>query len=159
MRDRVDAVRERAKLLEVELDEDRVRVALLSTSRANLEAERDALRRVYPDSDHAGLASLVGRSKLADEDLVLLVSAAAHQFVPLATLADEAKETASRVGVILEAGALTALLTRPRREVLAAVEERTANFARCGNPRVDEWADAFRTEPVSYTHLTLPTKA
>ena len=35
---------------------------------------------------------------------------------------------------------------RPRRELFAAVEERTANFARCGIQRLDEWADAFRVE-------------
>ncbi|RYB04477.1 DUF4011 domain-containing protein [Lichenibacterium ramalinae] len=155
MRARVDAVRERARLLEVELDEGNVRVALLSSSRANLEAERDALRRVYPDSDHSGLASLVGRAKLTEEDLILLVGAAPHQFVPLATLADSAREMASRAGLVLDDASLAGLLTRPRREVLAAVDERTSNFARCGNPRVDEWADAFRTE----RRLALPRAA
>ena len=43
LRSRAEAVRERARVLEIELDDARTRVALLATSRANLEAERDRL--------------------------------------------------------------------------------------------------------------------
>lgn len=146
LRIRAAAVRERARLLEIELDEDRTRVAVLATSRANLEAERDALRRLAPDTDHAGLGSLVERTRLSDEDLIVLVAAAAHQFVPLAALCDAAREAAARAGATLDEEALPVQLTRPRRELYAEVEDRIANFARCGNERVDGWADAFRIE-------------
>jgi len=71
LRARAVAVRERANLLEVDLDEERLRTVLLATSRANLEAERAALRCVYPDSDHAGLTSILERPRISDEDLII----------------------------------------------------------------------------------------
>jgi primosomal replication protein N'' len=75
LRTRAVAVRERAKLLEVALDEELLRTVLLATSRANLEAERATRRRIYPDSDHAGLTSILERPRLSDEDLIILISA------------------------------------------------------------------------------------
>ena len=76
MRVRAEAVRERARLLEIELDEER-RVALLASSRAlALEAERVALRQLFPETDHAGLSSLLERPRLSDEDLIIIVVAA-----------------------------------------------------------------------------------
>ncbi len=143
---RAEAVRERARLLEIDLDESRLRVALLSTSRPNLEAERDAMRRVYPDTDHAGLASILERPRLSDEDLIILVSAATQQFVPVATLVAAAGELASRTGVAIDVEELRDLFVRPRREIFALVDERTANFARCEIDAVDEWVDTFRVE-------------
>ena len=143
---RVDTVRDRARLLEIELDEPRVRAALLATSRINLEAERDRLRALFPDTEHNGLASIMERGRLSDEDLIILVGAAITQFVSLAPLVQTAAELAERIGVEVDRKGLPQLLSRPRREIFAAVDERTANFARCGVERVDEWADRFRVE-------------
>lgn len=146
MRTRAEAVHERARMLEIELDEERLRVALLTSSRTNLELERATLRRLYPDTDHAGLSSIIERARLTDEDLIILVSAAAHQFVPLEPLLERAGQLAREVGVVLAREQVADWLTRPRRELFAEVEARTSNFARCGIQRVDEWADAFRVE-------------
>lgn len=143
---RAEAVRDRAKLLEIELDESRLRVALLSTSRPNLEAEREALRRVYPDTDHSGLASILERPRLSDEDLIILVSAASHQFVALATLTKAAEELAARTGVSFDAEAAADLFVRPRREIFGLIDDRTTNFARCGLAAIDGWVDTFRVE-------------
>jgi primosomal replication protein N'' len=146
LRTRAEAVRERARLLEIDLDELKLRVALLATSRANLEAERDRLRTIFPDTDHGGLASIMERGRLSDEDLIILVSAGLTQFVPLAPLTAAAVELAGMTGVAVDKEKLPQFLARPRREIFAAVDERTANFARCGNARIDEWADGFRIE-------------
>ncbi|KAA5599010.1 protein kinase [Blastochloris sulfoviridis] len=146
LRARAEAVRERAKILDIVLDEERVRVAMLASSRANLEAERDAIRQVFPDTDHAGLASIVERGRLSDEDLIILVGAATGQFLPIANLVSTAGELAAGMGVAFDAPAASALLVRPRREIFGLVDGRTANFARCGIPRIDEWADIFRVE-------------
>ncbi|WP_177282486.1 AAA domain-containing protein [Devosia enhydra] len=143
---RAEAVRDRAKLLEIELDESRLRVALLSTSRPNLEAEREVLRRVYPDTDHAGLASILERPRLSDEDLIILISAATTQFVAFETLINAAGDLASRTGVDFEREPSVELFVRPRREIFSLIDQRTANFARCGDPVVDEWVDTFRVE-------------
>ena len=146
LRTRAEAVRERARLLEVELDEPRVRVAMLATSRANLEAERDRLRVLFPDTEHNGLASVLERSRLSDEDLVILVGASISQFTPLAPLIEASRELAARTGVDVDTERLPELLSQSRREIFTAVDDQIANFARCGIPRIDEWADSFRIE-------------
>jgi len=143
---RASAVRERALLLEITLEEERLRVALLASSRASLQAERDALRRVFPESDHAGLASILDRTQLTDEDLIILVSAAHDQYVPVQSLISAAQELASEVGMSLDTAELAGLLCRPRRELFELVDQRIANFARCQIARIDDWADAFRVE-------------
>jgi primosomal replication protein N'' len=152
LRARAVAVRERAKLLEVDLDEARLRTVLLATSRANLEAERAALRCVYPDSDHAGLTSIFERPRISDEDLIILISANPQQFTPIAALIDKAVALAGETNVVLNREMLSAQLVEPRREIFSRIDERIANFSRCGVQRVDDWADAFRIE----RRLTLP---
>jgi len=152
LRARAVAVRERAKLLEVDLDEERLRTVLLATSRANLEAERAALRCIYPDSDHAGLTSILERPRISDEDLIILIGANAQQFTPIAALVDKAVDLASETNVALDRARLPVQLVEPRREIFGRIDERIASFARCGVQRVDEWADAFRVE----RRLTLP---
>ena len=162
MRARAEAVRERAKVLEISLDEDRTRVAMLASSRANLEAERAAIRQVYPDTDHTGLASIVERGRLSDEELIILVGASTSHFLPLANLVSAATELAAKTGVTLDAASTSALLVRPRREIFGIVDERTANFARCDIRRIDEWADAYRIErrmPLSRAAVLLAVPA
>lgn len=146
LRTRATNVRERAHALEIELDDERVRTVILATSRTNLDIERAALRRVYPDSEHLGLASLIDREQLSDDDLIVLISAAPQQFTPLATLLDAANEQAQQLGVALDKNVAVALLIRSRREIYAQVESRTSGFARCSVPRINEWADSFRVE-------------
>ena len=51
-------VRERARQLDVEIDEGELRVAALSTSRSRLAAVWEDKRRILPDTDHPGLAAL-----------------------------------------------------------------------------------------------------
>ena len=146
MRVRAEAVRERARLLEIELDEEQLRVALLASSRARLEAERADLRHLFPETDHAGLSSLLERPRLSDEDLIIVVVAAQHQFTSLAALLDAAQEQARLAGVPLDNSAARQLLVRPRREIFSEIDDRISHFARCGIPRIDEWADSFRVE-------------
>lgn len=146
LRTRAEVVRERARLLEVELEESRTRVALLATSRTNLEVERDRLRALFPDTEHNGLSSIMERGRLSDEDLIILIGAAITQFIPLATLVDATIGLAGRASVIIQSDQILQFLSRPRRDIFAAIDERIANFARCGIERVDEWADSFRIE-------------
>nr|WP_242544243.1 AAA domain-containing protein [Corallococcus sp. NCSPR001] len=143
---RAETVRERAESLQIEVDEDRLRVAMLASSRANLEAQRAALRLLYPETDHVGLGSLVERARLTDEELILLIGAATHQFIPLGHLTDRAMELASHQGVSLDRAQAEKNLVRARRELFEELDARTANFARCGIARVDEWVDTFRVE-------------
>ena len=144
LRIRAEAVRERARLNEIELDKQSFRLAMLTTSRANLEAEREARLRLFPDTDHARLASILDKSRVTEEDLVLLVSASLGQFTTLASLVEAALGEASQAGVALEPEVAQRLLARPRREIFSEVDGRIANFARCGSKGIDTWADEFR---------------
>jgi primosomal replication protein N'' len=143
---RIVAVRERAEMLEIALEEETLRITALASSRAALDAERDALRRVYPDTDHPGLASILDRAQLSDEEAIILISAARDQFLPLASLLAAATDLATQVSVSLDRSSVSQLLPRSRREIFDLIDERIANFARCGIERVDDWADAFRIE-------------
>jgi hypothetical protein len=72
--------------------------------------------------------------------------AAQHQFTSLAALLDAAQEQARLAGVTLDHSAARQLLVRARREIFSEIDDRISHFARCGIPRIDEWADSFRVE-------------
>lgn len=147
LRQRLDQVRKRAKLHDIELNEDVLRIQSLCTSRLTLEEQWEAQRRLSPDTEHKGLASLMDRRQLTEEDLVLLLSAGKGQFTPLHELVRGAAELARREGVtVFDEQAAAALLELPRRDVLGSLNDRIENFSRCGLQRLDEWADQYRLE-------------
>lgn len=147
LRQRLDQVRKRAKLHDIELNEDVLRIMALCTSRLMLEEQWEAQRRLSPDTEHKGLAALMERRQLTEEDLVLLLSAGKGQFTPLHELVRSAAELARREGITtFEEQAAATLLERPRRDLLGQLNDRIENFSRCGLQRVDEWADQYRLE-------------
>ena len=140
-------VRERARQLEVELDEDQLRAATLSTSRSRLAAVWEERRRVLPDTDHPGLLAIIERRITEEEDLILLLSAAAGQFRAADAIVAEAAQVARRAGLeTFDEDAARERLNHPQRELHAEIEARLEAFARCGHDRIDEWADQFRLE-------------
>lgn len=140
-------VRDRARQLDVEIDEAELRVAALSTSRSRLAAVWEDRRRILPDTDHPGLAALTERRVTEEEDLILLLSATVGQFRAADAIVEEAVATAERAGVTtFDREAALALIARPRRDIHSEIERRLEGFARCGLDRVDEWADQFRLE-------------
>lgn len=144
---RSETVRKRLEQLEIAVDEDALRVHLLSTSMARLAALWDEKRKLLPDTDHAGVATLTERRLSAEEDLVILLSATSAQFRSAAEVIEEAKKEASTAGLgDFSTEAAAALLVRPRREIYHAIDERIQNFARCGIKELDEWADQFRLD-------------
>lgn len=147
LRDRARTIRDRARLLEIELDEERLRVLLLATSRSRLEREREAMRLFAPDTEHRGLAPLLEHARLSDEELIVCLAAAMHQFVPLEEIVARALRMAGEANVgEFDAEQARALLVQSRRALYEQVDLRIAGFARCGRDEVDEWADAFRVE-------------
>lgn len=144
---RAAAVRKRAEHLAIDLDEDTLRVYLLSTSRARLSAEWDNRRRVFPDSEHLGLLNLLEHRSLSEEDLIVVLSAAPTQFRSCDAIVEEARQLAVANGVATFDGAIAAdMVTWPRGEILGAVAERVEGFARCGYSTVNDWADRSRLE-------------
>ncbi|WOH80472.1 protein kinase [Bradyrhizobium sp. BEA-2-5] len=144
---RSDTVRKRLDQLEIAVDEDALRVHLLSTSMARLAALWEERRKLFPDTDHAGVAALTERRISAEEDLLILLSATSNQFRSVAEVIEEAEKEASTAGLgNFSAEEAATLLGRPRREIYQAIDERIQNFARCGIKQVDEWADQFRLD-------------
>jgi hypothetical protein len=144
---RAEKIRERAKQLEVSLDEQRLRVNLLSTSRSRLAAVWDERRRVLPDTEHPGLLAILERRITADEDYILLLSADIAHFRAADAIVEEAKAAAQRAGLAsFDTEAAHGWLAQPRRDLNAKIDERLGGFARCGRDRIDEWADQFRLE-------------
>jgi primosomal replication protein N'' len=147
LKDRAAAVRQRAENLGIVLDEDTLRVYLLSTSRARLNAEWDSRRRLFPDSEHHGLLNLLERRSLSEEDLIVVLSAGLTQFRSCDALVDEARQLASTNGVTtFDQTAARETVQWPRGEILQAIGERIEGFARCSYATANEWADRFRLE-------------
>src|SRR5262249_12243475 len=121
------------------------RLYLLSRSPARLRALWEERRKLLPDTDHPGLAAIIDRRQTLDEDLIILLSATVGQFRNVDDIVAEARDLARTAGLTFDADAARAtIVERPRREVFRLVAERIADFAHCGIPRVDEWADELR---------------
>lgn len=144
---RAEQVRQRAQHQSIELDEDQLRIYLLSTSRARLAAQWEERQRLLPDSEHHGVLSLSDRRLISEEDLIVLLSAAIGQFRSVDAILEEAAQLA-RDAVVLsyEDEAARSLLAQPRSSIYRSVDERISGFARCGVPSIDEWAEQFRLE-------------
>ena len=140
-------VRDRARRLDVDLDESLLRSATLSTSKHRLIMIWNDRRRVLPDTDHAGLLSIVERRVTEEEDLILLLSAAPAQFRSADAIIDEAAQAASTAGVLtFDRATAFERLGIQRRELNMVIATRLENFARCGIDRIDEWANQFRLQ-------------
>lgn len=88
-----------------------------------------------------------GRGLTEDEDLILLLSAAASQFRAADAIVDEAADVAQRAGLEqFDREAALRLIAGARRDLHAEIEGRLEGFARCGRDRIDEWGDQFRLE-------------
>jgi primosomal replication protein N'' len=147
LKTRAASVRERARQLEITLNEEELRVNLLSTSQSRLAALWDERRRILPDTDHSALLAILERRQTSEEDLILLLSAAVGQFRTSDSIVAEAADAASSAGVTsFDTQQASEHLLRPRREIYATLEKRVQGFARCGIPRVDEIVDQFRLE-------------
>jgi hypothetical protein len=144
---RAETVRKRLDQLEIAVDEEMLRVHLLSTSMARLANLWEEKRRLLPDTDHAGVVSLVERRQSAEEDLVILLSALPSQFRTVVEVVEDSAKEAAAAGLgNFSRDAATVQLGRPRREIYQTIDERIQNFARCGIKSVDEWADEFRLD-------------
>lgn len=147
LKDRTGIVRSRGTHLGIDLNEGDLRVHLLSTSKARLAALWEDRRRLFPDTEHPGLVSLMERRQTAEDDFILLLSAEIGQFRSIQEILDEAQETADRAGVTtFNAEGAEAALATSRRDIHRTIDDRLQGFARCNIARVDEWADQFRLD-------------
>jgi primosomal replication protein N'' len=147
LKTRADATRLRARQFDIELNEEELRIHLLSTSVPRLAAMWEERRKLLPDTEHPGLASLIDRRQTGEEDLILLLSASIGQFRSATEVVQEADREATRAGIgTFVSSDAEAWLARQRRDIYRAVDERIENFSRCGIAPVDDWADQFRLD-------------
>jgi hypothetical protein len=144
---RATSVRERARELEIDLDESRWEVLVLSASHPRLAAQWEQRRKEFPDANHPGLASLIERGSHNDEDLILLLSASLAQFRSREELVADTIALGERYQLPAPSKEFIGQwLDRSRRGLFMAIDQRIAGFARCSHERIDVWADHFRLE-------------
>lgn len=144
LHDRIERARERAGILEIELDEERFRLFALASSRQNLERQWKIHRRLFPGSDHGGLNSLMDRQKVTDEELIILLGAGPHQYQSAEQILNQANTIALQAGLTsFEVNSAQQWFDVSRREIYREIEDRTANYSQCGVSRIDEFANDF----------------
>lgn len=147
LKSREESVRAKAKLLDIELDEDALRIYVLNSSRVKLAAEWQERRALLPDSTHRGVQALMERPTIGESDLIVLLSAAMSLFRSVDDVIEEATSLAVNHGVFtFDAAQARQQIALPRLQLLQAVNERIAGFAHCGKPALDDWAGHFRVE-------------
>lgn len=151
--ERADRVRARAKDSHLEIDESQFALLRLVTSTAALNARWDRMRPMFPDSPHVAVSSLIERRLPSEEDLLLLLSLDHKHFKPLEQVLREAEALAAgKEGEPapvreFDRAAATAMLARPRRELIDELNARIPGFERCAADRakVNDWVDSFRS--------------
>ncbi|MCW8444196.1 AAA domain-containing protein [Fluoribacter gormanii] len=160
--DRSERVRERAKLLQIELNENRLKILLLATSRQNLERQWAIHRQLFPGSEHVGLNSLLERQKTTDEELIILLAAETHQFESAEQILNQANELAIQYNLAsFDQDVARSWFDFSRKDIYKEIETRVTNYSQCGIARVDEWANDFTTQyrlplPKSLILLSIP---
>ena len=145
LKERASSARSRATANQIVLDEASFRTRLLATNTRKLSAEWESRRAEFPESDHRGIARIMRRSNIGEEDLIILNSAALTQFRSRPEIISEAEALARQFQLAFAPREADELIhARPGREVLAQTEARIADFARCGIAKIDEWADSLR---------------
>lgn len=146
LRERADRVRAWLHETGIECDETQLSAALLATSRSMLETRWRERRRLYPEAEQPALASTVERRTPTEEDLIILVSTPLDAFRPAIDVLDEAEREAARAQVTFSRDEAARWFEHGRREILDSLNERLANFVRCGRETADQWADDFRQD-------------
>ena len=146
--ERRTSILELARTLQLSIEESRFEAAALITDRRRLEQAWAERRKDWPAALHNGLANLISRSRPSAEHLILLLSAELTQFRSAADVLQAAQRLAGPAGVEAHWDEASARqwLARSQRDVMIALQERLADFVRCGLPEVDAWADAFRSD-------------
>lgn len=144
LKSRQARVRLRGENLKIAFDEALLRIHLLATSRARLLAIWEEQRKLFPDTPHSGLKTLIDRRNLNEDDLILLLSADIGQFTSLASLLAQAAELAVKQGVSgFSQEDARARLALPRSALYQQLSERINGFNRCNLAEIDGWAERF----------------
>ncbi|AHG20053.1 hypothetical protein Z042_10720 [Chania multitudinisentens RB-25] len=162
LKSRQERVRQRGENLKIAFNEALLRIHLLATSRARLLAIWEEQRKLFPDTLHNGLRTLIDRRHPNEDELILLLSADLGQFTSAESLLVQASELASQYHVMgFSREASRELLALPRSEIYQQLAARINGFNRCNITDIDNWAARFlqtRRLPLeqALVMLTLP---
>lgn len=144
---RESSVRERAKSLEIPLNEEALRIYSLNTSQSRLHAVWTERLKSMPESEHPGLACLMERPGLTDADCITLLSAEPGLFSTADQILARAGELASSNSVEgYSATTAAELVSAPRRHLNRLLNQRLANFTYTGHVTLDAWAQDYRLD-------------
>lgn len=147
LKTREQAVRRRARNLSIDVNEDVLRIYVLTTSRARLAAAWEERRLMFPDTSHDGLRSIAEKAVVGEEDLIVLLSATLSSFISRDQVVSEAQKLAGQSGIsAFNVEEARELAVRPRLELLHLLNERTAGFTTCPYAPLNEWTELFRIE-------------
>ncbi len=146
LKERADRLRSRVREQRLACDEAQLSAAMLATSLPMLENRWRQRRQFYPEAEHPALISMMQRRVASEEDLILLISASVSQFRPALDVLEEAGREAHRAQVSFQPETMASWFEHSRADILKAVDQRLANFARCGRQIPDQWADDFRQD-------------
>ncbi|WP_411751925.1 AAA domain-containing protein [Serratia sp. (in: enterobacteria)] len=141
---RQERVRQRGTNLKIAFNEDLLRIHLLATSRARLLAIWEEQRKLFPETTHNGLRTLIDRRNLNEDELILLLSADIEQFTSAESLLMQASELADRYHIMsFDRDESRAILALSRAEIYQRLAERINGFNRCSIADIDGWAAHF----------------
>lgn len=147
LHERAETVNKRAHNLQITLDEESLRIHLLSTSRAQLTVLWQERLALFPDASNVGILSLIERTLLSEEDLIVLLSAELGQFKSVERVIEDTSALCNRAEVSFpESEMLHALIAQPRTALYGTLNQRIEGFAVTGNEQVDKWAEQYRLE-------------
>ncbi|MDR1662350.1 MAG: DUF4011 domain-containing protein, partial [Azoarcus sp.] len=156
-------IRERARKLDIPLNEDALRIYSLNTSQSRLAAIWGERLKAFPETDHPGIARLLERQSLTDSDCIILLSAELSLFTPARELLDDAIHLMREHAIVSFSAAETERLAEtPRGELYRALDARLADFAYSGHTALDQWAQEYRLKkrlPLAKTVAILSTAA
>lgn len=147
LHERANTVSKRAKNLHIKLDEEVLKIHLLSTSRAQLTALWEERWAILPDASNVGLLSLMERRIISEEDLIVLLSAEIGQFKSIDTVIEETVKLGEKFDILTAVESeLRLLINQPRLALYQTLNERVEGFANTGHEQVDKWAEQYRLE-------------
>ncbi|MBC3380388.1 DUF4011 domain-containing protein [Serratia fonticola] len=141
---RQERVRQRGASLKIAFNEELLRIHLLATSRARLLAIWEEQRRLFPETMHNGLRTLIDRRNLNEDELILLLSADLGQFTSAESLLIQASKLAGQYHILgFDRDESHAILALSRAEIYQQLAERINGFNRCNITDIDDWAALF----------------
>lgn len=147
LHERIAIVFKRAKNIEIELVDDFVKIHLLSTSRTQLLAQWQERWQLFPDAIHPGVLSLMERTIISDEDLIILLSCSLSLFRSADNVLLDINQQVKDLNILaFSAESLPKLILQPRVALYKELNERIIGFAKTGYDEINQWVEQYRLE-------------